>query len=278
MFQNSGIFEGRVFDQNYLLQNTECRGNLKSFFNTVVAILWLFTKGLERFTIETWIDRFRKSPWLLSFEMWETLWQIFEAFRHFYSRLCFALLYWNLKILCIVSENRFLVFELFTEWLKTVVMYQGCTNRCSLALQPGCEEMEREWGNEEEMEREWGNEEEIEREWGNVESQSLSISSFSLHFLLISSFSLHFLAARLQGCNDSCSPVSHPSFSSSLSLSSFSNSLSHLSRACFTVILHSGWGLPTKKGEESDEVENEKCILFANQRQFVSANKSRIKY
>ena len=25
------------------------------------------------------------------------------------------------------------------------------------ALQPGCEEMEREWGNEEEMEREWGN-------------------------------------------------------------------------------------------------------------------------
>ena len=35
----------------------------------------------------------------------------------------------------------------------------------------------------------------------------LSISSFSLHFLFISSFSLHFLAARLQGCNDSCSPA-----------------------------------------------------------------------
>ena len=54
--------------------------------------------------------------------------------------------------------------------------------------------------------RKWRKREEIEREWGNVESQSLSISSFSLHFLLISSFSLHFLAARLQGCNDSCSP------------------------------------------------------------------------
>ena len=34
----------------------------------------------------------------------------------------------------------------------------------------------------------------------------LSISSFSLHFPFISSFSLHFLAARLQGCNNSCSP------------------------------------------------------------------------
>ena len=116
MLQNSRIFEGRVFDHNYSLQNTECRGCIwRVFFDTVVAILWLFTKGLERFTIETWIDRFRKSPWLLSFEMWETLWQIFEAFRHFYSCLCFALLYWNLKILCIVSENMFLVFELFTE-------------------------------------------------------------------------------------------------------------------------------------------------------------------
>ena len=56
--------------------------------------------------------------------------------------------------------------------------------------------------------RKWRKREEIEREWGNVESQSLSISSFSLHFLLISSFSLHFLAARLQGCNDLCSPAS----------------------------------------------------------------------
>ena len=38
----------------------------------------------------------------------------------------------------------------------------------------------------------------------------LFISSFSLHFLFISSFSLHFLAARLQGCNDSCSPGGAP--------------------------------------------------------------------
>ena len=66
--------------------------------------------------------------------------------------------------------------------------------------------MEREGGNGERI-RKWRKREEIEREWGNVESQSLSISSFSLHFLLISSFSLHFLAARLQGCNDSCSPA-----------------------------------------------------------------------
>ena len=36
-------------------------------------------------------------------------------------------------------------------------------------LQPGCEEMKREWGNEEEMERKWGNGEEMEREWGNGE-------------------------------------------------------------------------------------------------------------
>ena len=34
----------------------------------------------------------------------------------------------------------------------------------------------------------------------------LIFSPFSLHFLFISSFSFHFLAARLQGCNDSCSP------------------------------------------------------------------------
>ena len=66
--------------------------------------------------------------------------------------------------------------------------------------------MEKEGGNGERI-RKWRKREEIKREWGNVESQSLSISSFSLHFLLISSFSLHFLAARLQGCNDSCSPA-----------------------------------------------------------------------
>jgi hypothetical protein len=37
----------------------------------------------------------------------------------------------------------------------------------------------------------------------------LIFSSFPLRFLFISSFSLHFLAARLQGCNDSCSPDNH---------------------------------------------------------------------
>ena len=34
----------------------------------------------------------------------------------------------------------------------------------------------------------------------------LILSPFPLRFLFISSFSLHFLAARLQGCNDLCSP------------------------------------------------------------------------
>ena len=48
------------------------------------------------------------------------------------------------------------------------------------ALQPDCEEMEREWGNVEEM----------ERKWGNGERLTLYISSFSLHFLPLSP---HFL-------------------------------------------------------------------------------------
>ena len=38
----------------------------------------------------------------------------------------------------------------------------------------------------------------------------LILSPFPLRFLFISSFSLHFLAARLQGCNDSCSPATAP--------------------------------------------------------------------
>ena len=46
------------------------------------------------------------------------------------------------------------------------------------AWQPGCEEMEREWGNEEEM----------ERKWGNGERLTLYISSFSLYFLPLSPF------------------------------------------------------------------------------------------
>ena len=37
----------------------------------------------------------------------------------------------------------------------------------------------------------------------------LILSPFPLRFLFISSFSLHFLAARLQGCNDSCGPEHH---------------------------------------------------------------------
>ena len=50
--------------------------------------------------------------------------------------------------------------------------------RIVAALQPGCEEMEREWGNEEEMERKWGNRERL----------TLYISSFSHYFLPLSPF------------------------------------------------------------------------------------------
>ena len=107
--------------EGYLIRIIDCRTqnvavvSEEFFFKYRCCDSLTFHKGPRTIHIETWIDRFRKSPWLLSFEMWETLWQIFEAFRHFYSCLCFALLYWNLKILCIVSENMFLVFELFTE-------------------------------------------------------------------------------------------------------------------------------------------------------------------
>ena len=52
--------------------------------------------------------------------------------------------------------------------------------RIVAALQPGCEEMEREWGNEEEMEREWGN---GERDSLSRFPHSLSISSPSIYFL-----------------------------------------------------------------------------------------------
>ena len=36
-------------------------------------------------------------------------------------------------------------------------------------LHPGCNQIEREWENEEKMEREWENEEKVEREWENEE-------------------------------------------------------------------------------------------------------------
>ena len=64
--------------------------------------------------------------------------------------------------------------------------------------------MDREGENRQRMRKSW--------EWISLSISSFSlhflfISSFSLHFLFISSFSLDFLAARLQGCNDSCSPA-----------------------------------------------------------------------
>ena len=86
--------------------------------------------------------------------------------------------------------------------------YVGRTRAAQIvaALQPGCEEMKREWGNEEEMEVEWGNKEKM-RKWKEQISLHFLISSFPLHFLILSPFplrflfiplfSLHFLAARL---------------------------------------------------------------------------------
>ena len=57
--------------------------------------------------------------------------------------------------------------------------------RIVAALQPGCEEMKREWGNEEEMERKWGNGERLTL---YISSFSLSISSLFLHFQILSPF------------------------------------------------------------------------------------------
>ena len=66
--------------------------------------------------------------------------------------------------------------------------------------------MDREGGSRQRMRKSW--------EWISLSISSfplhfLFISSFSRHFLFISSFFLHILAARLQGCNDSCSPVEY---------------------------------------------------------------------
>ena len=61
---------------------------------------------------------------------------------------------------------------------QNVGWLSGRAARIVPALQPGCEEMEREWGNEEEM----------ERKWGNGERLTLYISSFSLYFLPLSPF------------------------------------------------------------------------------------------
>ena len=68
-------------------------------------------------------------------------------------------------------------------WIILTDIDMGRAARIVAALQPGCEEMEREWGNEEEMEIEWGNKEEMERKWGNGERFTLYISSFSPYFL-----------------------------------------------------------------------------------------------
>ena len=66
-------------------------------------------------------------------------------------------------------------------WIILTDIDMGRAARIVAALQPGCEEMEREWGNEEEMER-----------------NSLSTFPYSL---FISSLSIHFLYKNLSGSN-----------------------------------------------------------------------------
>ena len=79
----------------------------------------------------------------------------------------------KLKLLHCQKQNKQLCF-IYHHWYRAA--------RIVAALQPGCEEMKREWGNEEETERKWRDNEEMEREWGNGEKFILYISSFFLYF------------------------------------------------------------------------------------------------
>ena len=65
--------------------------------------------------------------------------------------------------------------------------------RIVAALQPGCEEMKREWGNEEETERKWRENEEMRRKWRENEEMERDWLSTFPHSLSISSLFLHFL-------------------------------------------------------------------------------------
>ena len=60
------------------------------------------------------------------------------------------------------------------------------------ALEPGCEEMERESGNEEETKRESGNEGRM-REWRVKGERMRKLREIQSHCLFISSRSIHFL-------------------------------------------------------------------------------------
>ena len=60
------------------------------------------------------------------------------------------------------------------------------------ALEPGCEEMERESGNEDETKRESGNEERM-REWRVKGERMRKLREIQSHCLFISSRSIHFL-------------------------------------------------------------------------------------
>ena len=106
------------------------------------------------------------------------------------------------------AENIFVIFPTLSLFFSCTMYTLPCTMFCvpcrvsqpAAALQPGCEEMENEWGNEEEMEREWGNEEEMERAWGNRERLILYISSFSLHFLPLSPFPHSLSISHIKVC------------------------------------------------------------------------------
>ena len=118
--------------------------------------------------------------WFISLMNRATAHKSFFHFIHLdliYSVLCFycpnVLFQCSLCVFYVICKS---IHEVFN------VMYSRAA-RIVAALQPGCEEMEREWGNEEEMEIEWGNKEEMERKWGNGERFTLYISSFSPYFL-----------------------------------------------------------------------------------------------
>ena len=78
----------------------------------------------------------------------------------------------------IILKQRIIILDTEESNSRHVDLKNNRAARIVAALQPGCEEMEREWGNEEEM----------ERKWGNGERLTLYISSFSLYFLPLSPF------------------------------------------------------------------------------------------
>ena len=71
------------------------------------------------------------------------------------------------------------IYKILVQYGAALVGTWWCWAGLHESLQPGCEEMKREWGNEEETERKWRENEEMERKFPH----SSFISSLSIHFL-----------------------------------------------------------------------------------------------